>query len=70
MKWTKDGSTMPMNSPHIKECWYIFHGAYNPIEKGSRVTYGDHFSFHHHLGPGGTATVDITGNLRFRGSGT
>ncbi len=69
MKWWKNGNGMPMNSPHyISGCGYTFHGTYNPVAKGDRVSYGDVFEFRHNVADGGDATVRISGKLKFRGS--
>lgn len=67
MKWTKNGTQMPMNSPHVEWCGYVFHGTYNPVGKDDKVTYSDSWTFRHNLGQGGTAVIEIWGNLWFKG---
>jgi hypothetical protein len=71
MNWTKNGATMPRNAAHANyPCGYQFHGTYNPVQAGDTITYSDKLVFRHILGTGGTATVRISGTMKFRGSGS
>lgn len=53
MAWTRNGSTMPRQAPHLIGCTYIFHGTFNPARANDRVTYIDLYDF----------TVNIAGNI-------
>lgn len=67
MKWTKNGSNMPMGSPHTEGCAYPFHGSYNPVVKGDKISYDDSFKFRHNIGQGGWMQVNIFEDLWYKG---
>lgn len=70
MRWVRNGVRMSQMSPHGPvPCDYHFHGTYT-VNRGAKVTYDDSISFRHNMGPGGNATINLSGSLWFRGPKT
>jgi hypothetical protein len=59
MTWTRNGKTMPKQSPHPDEfCRYQFHGTYNPEDDFDLIAYNDYFTFEIEVG-GETGNADL-----------
>lgn len=68
LSWTLDGTRKPQQAPHPDEyAGYTWHGSFPGLSDGSRVTFNDELRFRHILGPGGEATVTLSGTHTFKG---
>jgi hypothetical protein len=64
LSWTRNGTVQPRQSPHVESVGYLFHGTFNPLRNGDRLTYDDDFSFPIRVGAStGTAHIHITGAI-------
>jgi hypothetical protein len=63
MRWSRNGKTMPMMSPHSYPPSAVFHGTFNPARAGDYLTYSDTFRFRHRIASGGNGIIHIYGSF-------
>ncbi|WP_158702447.1 hypothetical protein [Kitasatospora sp. MMS16-BH015] len=68
MTWTRNGSNMSRQAPHVEGCGYTFHGTYNPDNDYDWITYNDVLTFRVNVGgQTGSATLTIQGSFTSAG---
>ena len=63
--WRLNGTRQGDQAPHTEYPGYTWHGNFNGLSDGSKVTFDDELTFTHSLGTGGDATVTLSGTHLF-----